>query len=321
MRQHAQQVADQQGFHIQETLSLGIYYAKDNIRNVVLGGTFQGKPAVLKVYDDPRETDEPTALRAFLTHNTSERVIAPALYAFGIQTPHSGWLIMERLPEAGAFFRAPLDDRSRQEFLDVYQEYRTHFPTTPHRPLTETEKLPPAVLHKKRIDTWREMAHDVTTQTDSVIPHTEMEKRYKIAIAYIEKEFAHREKIWCHGHFKPQEIFKAPSGVYYLTDFAHNHLLPEGYEYGFIIWADWFMAGDWRLPFVQWKKPVDAWLSAVRPVAESFGETRFDALMIGSLSERILGTLYADIGLSDIPREEKEARTQLLFQLFDALHR
>ena len=138
----------------------------------------------------------------------------------------------------------------------------------------------------------------------------------------IRKELGRREMVWCHGHFKPHELFKnKEAGGYYLTDFAHTHMYPEGYELGFIVWADWIMSADWKLPYEEWKKGIDEWKKVLSKIADKLGIKDYDSLFQASLAERTLGAMLADVCASDRPREEKEKRISLLYRLLDDILR
>lgn len=61
-----------------------------------------------------------------------------------------------------------------------------------------------------------------------VLKPQEFIPRYEKALKIIRQEFSQRKMVWCHGHFKPHEIFKVPDkDVYYLTDFAHSKMYPK----------------------------------------------------------------------------------------------
>ena len=115
----AKEIADEQGFTLGDCLSIGTYYTKDFIRNVVFCGEYHGQPAVLKVYNDPRFSDEPHALQSFNERNKSAIIRAPKLYAHHMESYQKGWMIMESLPEGGEFFPTPLEAELRKEFLNA----------------------------------------------------------------------------------------------------------------------------------------------------------------------------------------------------------
>jgi len=321
-----EEVAGENGFVIEEKIYQGEYYTADKIRNAVFSGVYQNKPAVLKIYDDPRLTDEPISLKSFNKQNKSKILKAPELYNYQIVSLQKGWLIMEKLPE-GKFFQPPLNKSEKKEFLNVYLEYRQNFPTIPFRKLALIENLPANKFHLFRINRWLNLANNreaeevILKNNLPILIPKQFIPRFKKGCQIIDQEFSERKKIWCHGHFKPKEIFKVKDkNLYYLIDFAHSKMLPEGYELSFMIWADCLLGEDYRKEYSEWKKGIGEWLAEFKRVNNDFLKIdNFSSLIKASLIERILGTILADVTASDRPREEKEKRISLLYQLFDEL--
>ncbi|HCM67611.1 MAG TPA: hypothetical protein DIS62_01235 [Candidatus Kerfeldbacteria bacterium] len=313
-----ERIAASQKFTIEKKLYQGAYYASGMVRNVIFAGIFRGIRAVLKIYNDPRTTDEPLALRTFNQNNKSELLKAPPLYAYEVTTPFSGWLIMEHLPLGGKFFHSPITAAERRTFLSVYEEYRRNFPMKPTRSLHLAEYLPAHEYHAYRISRWLQLANDAEERRPPNKRRLDMKRflpRYEQGMRIIRNEFSKRSMMWCHGHFKPKEIYTVRDGSkFYLTDFAHAKMYPEGYEFAFMIWADHLLSGTWKQPYKQWKKGIDAWIKDTRPVARRFNVRRFDALMRASLIERIIGTLLADLCASERPEEERVGISNYLYR-------
>jgi len=316
----AENVISQNNFSDAKLIYEGVYYAPGNIRNLIYAGEFEGKKSVLKIYDDPRLTNEPQSLEAFHTYNKSPFLKAPELFKYHMESPQKGWFIMEHLPKGAKHFTTPLSSVKRIEFLSIYKEYRKNFPTEPTRELLLAEKLPAHEFHTFRISRWFELA--TKKDIEHKILHgesifdDEFLSLYVEGLELVRKEFSTRKMVWCHGHFKPQEIFSVDgSATYYLTDFAHTHLFPEGYEFGFMIWADYLMSSDWSLEYSDWKKPVFEWIESLRSVAEDLTIKRYDDLIRASLVERIMGTILGDVGSSDIDLKDKKHRLAYLYKL------
>lgn len=186
--------------------------------------------------------------------------------------------------------------------------------------MTLVERLTAEKFHIYRINRWLTMAHSHEAESGQLILKAkEFNPRFAKAISVIEKEFAKRKMTWCHGHFKPPEIFRTVDGRYYLTDFAHAKMYPEGYEFAFIIWADHIMTAGWRQGYAKWKKIIDIWLQDLKPAARKLKINNYDQLMKASLLERALGTIMADICATDQPKKEKIIRVKLLYKLIDDL--
>jgi len=261
LHKQAGKVAKSTGFILGKEIHRGSYYSSNRIHNVIFEGKYKNKPAILKIYDDPRLTNEPINQISFNKINTSKLLVAPKVYRYKIESPQKGWLIMEKLPSTGSFFNQPIKDK--KEFANLYLEYRLNFPKTPTRTLTLVENLKADEFHIFRISRWFELAtvkeaESVLRGRKPLLNPKEFMPRFEKGLNIIRKEFSKREMIWCHGHFKPHELFKiSDKDLYYLTDFAHSKMYPEGYEFGFIIWADWLMSADWNLPYKKWKTGID----------------------------------------------------------------
>jgi len=317
----AKEIIKKTGFILDKEIYRGNYYSPNKIRNLIFDGHYKKKPAILKLYDDPRLTDEPVAQDNFNKNNKSKILKAPQIYRYQMVSLKKGWLIMEKLPENGFFLKQPLNPSDRKEFLELYLEYRKKSPNRSTRQLVLVENLPAHQFHILRINHWFQLANDkeaelIMAGKTPVLKPKDFIPKYEKCLKLINKEFKNRKMIWCHGHFKPHEIFKVPeTKTYYLTDFAHSKMYPEGYESAFIIWADWIMHADWRMNYAKWKKGIDDWLWELQPIAKELKIKNFHSLMKASLVERSLGTILADICATDRPRKEKEKRITLLYRL------
>ncbi len=321
-----EEVAGKNNFVIEKKIYQGEYYSARKIRNVIFSGIYKNNPAVLKVYDDPRLSDEATSLEKFNKQNKSKILKAPKLFACQKISVHKGWLIMEKLSN-GKFFKPPLDKNEKEEFLNIYLEYLKNFPLAPFRKLTFIENLPANKFHLFRIYRWLELSDNkeaeqvILKNNQPILIPDKFIPRFEKGCEIIYHEFQKRKMIWCHGHFKPKEIFKVKDKKqYYLTDFAHSKMYPEGYELAFIIWADCLMGEDYHKKYSEWKKGIDEWMNMFQKLNKDVLKIKkFSALMRASLIERILGTILADIAATDRPKEEKKKRIKLLYQLFDEL--
>ena len=257
---------------------------------------------MLKEYNDPRQTDEPLALKSFNKNNKSKILTAPQLYDYKIISKHQGWLIMEKLPALGKFFKPPLTPQKRKEFLKIFLEYKKYFPQRPHRKLHPYEKLSADKFNLKKLNHWLKLS-----KIKSI-------KNYQASLNLINKEFSKRKMQWVHGHFKPQEIYYTPKlKKYYLTDFAHVKKYPEGYELAFIIWADQLMTDPKN------HRGVYTWIKELKPIAHKLKIKNFDSLIKASLVERILGTIIADIGATNKSQTQKDKLAKPLYQLLEKL--
>lgn len=321
----AKEVAQETGFSLEGGIYRD-YYSADHARGAIYEGEYKSKSAVLKLWDDPRGTDEPVALEAFHKSNESKLIVAPELYKYEILSPNRGWMIVEKLPENGSFMPVPIiDQEGKNEFAKLYLEYRKNFPTEPHRTLVLAENLSPSEFHTYRILQWfrlandKELARELAKEAKALSPE-EFVPRYQKALQVIRDEFADRKMIWCHSHFKPSEVYKVnDENKYYLIDFAHTSLKPEGYEPAFVIWGNHIVDGDWTQDYKEWRKQIEEWLNAFSSIKDELEWNDFDNLMRASLLERCLGTILADITASDRSYDEKTKRVELIYKLIDDL--
>lgn len=312
-------VAKKNGLAIEELIDKAKTGAGGQLRNTIWRGRYRKKLAVLKVYDDYRVTDEARSLRAFHRHNRSQRLTAPKLFAAGTESAKRGWLIMEHVPPGSSSFHSPMSSADRRKFLGLFLEYRKYFPRRPTRPLGLAEHLGPAEFHVFRIGRWLQLASDAeaerrVTGKKPLLHGSKFARLYESGLTIIRQEFRDRIMVWCHGHFKPKELFRPPTeGPYYLTDFAHTKLYPEGYELDFMIWADYLLGADWRQPYPQWRLGLQDWITDFQPVLQTLKFRRPGPLLRASLIERTLGTIMADVVAHHaMPEDEKVGRLRLL---------
>ncbi len=302
----------------------------DNLRNIIYSGVYRNKPVVLKIYDEPRRIKEASSLVYYNRVNKSKKLIGPAVYKYKEISPSRGWYIMEKLPKDGHFlsesdYPNPMKKIRRKEFLEVYLEYKKHFPKKSFRPLLIAEKLPADEFHITRIHRWFEMANEreIEMQLRGEKPALNLKKFFPLyfqAQELICKVFRPRKMLWSHGHFKAKEIYFSPKkNVYYLTDFAHTCFYPEGYEIGFMIWSDWMLGANWKTDYRKWKRGIGSWTKDVLPIMRQLKMNNPESLLKASLTERCLGAILADVTASRKPKKEKKARLNLLLRLLDDL--
>jgi hypothetical protein len=311
----SEEVIQKTGFEKEKIIYQGYYYSKNYLRKLIFAGSYKAKKSVLSLYFDPRPSDEPLAQIEFNKNNQSKILKAPQVYDFKILSQNQGWILMEKLPKGGEFFSSPLNQKQKEEFLKLFLEYRKNFPKKSQRPLIYLEQLSAGQFHLARIYKWFRMASDKMVNFKDKKLKFDFKRFYPLfdqVLNLIEQEFKQREKIWCHGHFKPQEIYKINSNNYYLTDFAHRAYYPEGYELAFIIWSDWLLGSDYNLDYFKFKKGIINWIEKLKPIAKQLKIKNFDSLIKASLAERILGTIFADLIASDKITKEKNARIEKL---------
>jgi len=314
----AKKISKENQFKINKKIYQAYSVYLKRFRNAIYDGYYNGQPAILKIYDEERINDEPIALKYYNSINNSKILLAPKLYKYKILSSTRGWLIMEKIN--GKLFKSPLNQKQRQEFLNLYLIYRQMFPEKSYKNLTLTEKLRADEFHIFRLNKWLKMATEKQAEDKlEIIKGNEFLPRYRKVINSTGQKFKNRKMIFCHGHFKPKEIFKINNNKYYISDFGHTKMYPEGYELAFIIWADYLVPGNWKLNYSQWKQGVENWIRDLEPVAQKFKIKNYKKLIKISLAERVLGAILADVRATDKPKLEKIKRIKLLYKLIDDL--
>ncbi len=325
INKNIKQIVKETGFEIDREIYRGIYYTKDNLRNIVYSGIYKNRPVVLKFYDDPRITDEPISLAAFLKNSKSSILIAPKLYKKKIISAHTGWMIVEKIPDNYKKYKSPLNLNEREEFLKIFLEYRKNFPIKPTRKLSLIERLSAENFHIFKINRWLELAQkkeaDRLVNNKKIFLDKQFLEIFERAMLEIRKEFKNRKMIWCHGHLKPNEVFTDKKRTrYYLIDFAHTAMFPEGYELAFIVWSDYLMVSEkWNMLYKNWKEGIDSWVLDLEKIAKRLKLKNHKKLIRVSLIERLIGTILADITASDRSDKEKEKGINLMLKLLKDL--
>lgn len=295
-------------------------YGRDNVRVLILEGMLGKTQVVLKIYNDYCFSDEPLALGVFNKQNISKILKAPQLYDFGIISPCCGWMIMEKLPENARSFERPLVGEARKEFLEVYLEYKKVFPQKAHRKLTIVEQLPADEFYFFQMQEYLNLAQVVLNRGEMpffnfsafIFFYLKVLKRIRVV-------FSQRSMIWGHGNFKSSKIFKNEKGMYFLIDFGHCQMYPEGDDLAHIVWKDWVVLVG-RMEKKLWIEGVFKWIEILRPIAEELGIVGFEELIKASLLVKIIRTILVNIISSDeIIDEEKVRKIILCYNLASKL--
>jgi hypothetical protein len=292
----------------------------DRLRNLIWEVEREGRPAVLKVYDDDLVNVEAESLRAFHESNRSRILTAPELYLFETTSLTKGWLLIEKLPGDGRFLESPLKEGERGRFVELFCEYRRNFPRRPNRPLALAEAQDAHRFHSYRTMHALETASTREQQRafgdePAVLEHGELLPRLESGMDRLREVFKDRELHWGHGHFKPSDLFEYADDRWAITDFGHTKMLPEGYEEALAIWWDQMIMAPPQ-DYERWRSNIDDW-------AKRFldAEPQLDRdLLSASLLERALATVLESIALEeDVAPEERRHRLELHYRLIDDL--
>jgi hypothetical protein len=316
----AQELCARNGWQRHEELRRTTHDLSDRLRNLIWEVEYEGRLAVLKIYDDDVVNVEAESLRAFHESNRSRTLTAPELYRFETASLTNGWLLIERLPDDGRFLESPIEEADRGRFVELFCEYRSNFPRRPNRPLALAEAQDAYRFHSYRTMHALETASTREQQRafdgePAVLEHEELLPRLEAGMDRVRAVFKGRELHWGHGHFKPSDLFEHADGRWAITDFGHTKMLPEGYEEALAVWWDQMIMGVGE-DYERWRADIDDWTQRFLD-AEPQLEPE---LLSASLLERALANVLESIALEDdMEPTERRHRLDLHYRLIDEL--
>ena len=317
----AREIVEDHGLDLMEEIRRTTHDLSDELRNLIWAVGHEGKPAVLKVYDDDVTNVEADSLRAFAEANRSTKLTAPELYLAETVSLTKGWLVIEKLPDEGRFFESPLEPKERELFVELFCEYRRNFPRRPNRPLALVESQDAFRFHSFRLmqalDTASTREQRRAFDGDSpVLEENELLPRLEAVMVRLDEVFKGRALHWGHGHFKPADLYEFPGGERWaLTDFGHTKMLPEGYEPALAIWWDQMVIAPDE-DYARWRAQIDGWAQGFLNAEPDLDE----GLLSASLLERALTAVLEAIPLEeDLSDDEQRTRLELHYRLIDEL--
>lgn len=297
------------------------YDFSDQLRNIVFEVRYEGRPAVLKIYDDELINVEADSLQQFHATNRSSFLTAPELYLHEIVSLTSGWLVIEKLPDGGRFLESPLAPRTRERFIEAFLEYRANFPREPNRPLALAEAQDAFQFHNFRLVSSLQKAsirerERTFAEQDAVLERSEFMPRMSAVLHALRSVFDGEPLHWGHGHFKPADVYEYPGGARWaLTDFGHTKMLPDGYEEAFAVWWDRMIIGV-ETDFDRWRDEIDAWVHGFVGRRPHLDHT----MMSASLLERAVASILESVVMEqDMDDEERKWRLEHHYRLIDEL--
>ncbi len=321
LEQWAREIAQQNGLEVRQELRRTTHDLSDRLRNLIWEVDYQGRPGVLKVYDDDVANVEAESLQAFQEANRSTLLTCPELYLSDTVSPSKGWLVIEKLPDEGRFLESPLKPRERERFVELFCEYRRNFPREPNRPLALVESQDAFRFHVYRLMQALETASTREQQRafegdPPVLEREQILPRLDAVMDCLSAVFTGRNLHWGHGHFKPSDVYEFRGGRRWaITDFGHTKMLPEGYEPAVAIWWDQMITAPYD-DYAVWRAEIDDW-------ARRFldAEPNLDSdVLSASLLERALATVLESIAIEDqLSGREQRERVQLHYRLIDDL--
>lgn len=303
------EVVEDAQFEVGDKLEIGdamyerTYYEAGQVRNRVLSCLFEGRPAVLKAVNDPRacasfEGEIMASLSGILQSESEVSLRIPEVFGFKKMDGARGWTIMERFPDK---VKNPFDEMNLAEQLKVYPQlyemYRGRFPKDfPDDYPLALREVNSWKFVEERIDRWADLmkrkSESIGGSYQELAMGSVLTFGEKIIKPAIKMRIAEMGMVFCHGHFKPDEILTENKKDWWLIDFANCQNYFPTYEPAFFIWSQAIMRGDYTDGYVKWRDLVLQWRDTFEKVIHI--EDAKTKLNVGLL-ERLIGTLYADI--------------------------
>ncbi len=284
------QIIARTNFQIEKEIFCGKIYNQNKIGSLIYKGTWQSKPAVLKIQILQPDIDEIDIINKFNHQNKSTRIRLPKLYRGSKwnRNDNYGYLILEYI-NAAPIYQSPFaNPKQIQDFSDFYQEYKTKCLNQPlfKKELNEESSL---VFTAQRISHWIKIAQDKNYLSKTKIKNTE--KFLSLAGQYlplIKMEFM-------HGHLTNKDIFKISDDEYVLMSNLFWSYRPEFYDTTFHLWNGINDLRDLKTTSNQVIKYIQNWLRAYKKLPIIKQDSDFERKFNLMMAERCLGSLLIDI--------------------------
>ncbi|MCL5099621.1 MAG: hypothetical protein M1158_00665 [Candidatus Marsarchaeota archaeon] len=278
-------------------------YAKGKplLGSVHYSGTYEGKPAVLKLQGLKVEVSEALMARNFERQNRSKIIHAPKIYRNEEWSAKRGYgFTISELIEGRPIYGTPFaTERQMKEFARFYQEYKTRAITrpwvsadpgrihisTPSRSSTALE----AVM--KSVERWRSNAEERGRLEFDDYARC-LVRFYPLAAEYIP-----RMKLeFMHGELMAQHVLRMRDGTYrILSNILWRYAL-EWNDLAKNVWWNLLQIHSNSCTLKEVTAYVEKWLKVYRTIPvvkrdKNFGR-KIDFLML----ERMIGTIIGDMG-------------------------
>ena len=280
------EIESETGFVAQHEIQRRTIYDADKVWRVRIAGTFEGRPAVLRVENIKLETDEEEIRRAFRAQAVGHRVRPPHTYAHQIfdEAKGYGYSVDEEVRGVPLFVASAT---SPQEAASAFVPFCRFLRETVQNPFWENHAGDIRAFSEKQCDKWHDLAKQKTPE------HTErIEKETtKIREVYF-ASLPNAPLRFQHGHLSGEDVRINEQGEYIV--FA-NHFWSwrqPGYDVVFPLWQQWMSLPIERRSAEEVARVTDAWLEVIeRDLGDlvSITETR------PMLLNRLYGSLLLDI--------------------------
>jgi hypothetical protein len=314
-----EKIAQEIGFKTVEKTDTRYFYEKGTIKFVVFTGTWEGKPAVLKLHLLAPASDEGGAILAFSKQSKSATVRAPHVldYAPWESAKGYGYAVMEQITTPSIFTPPFATPEQMAKFTAFYQEYRSRAITKPW--LQDTQREDSLSFTKRRMEEWRQrsVAKGRLRPTDYV---SRLKRFYQIA----DRLFPEVPMVFSNGHLTPKDVRVMPDNTFVITENSFWTYRPQWYDASFVIWSCLLGIRQNEYGFESLKQYVEDWIQAFQKLPVAQTDPWFDKHLRLILLERTMGAILVDLGAHDSWDDPANAQyfqhlLDLHLQLFDYL--
>ncbi|MFO0704544.1 MAG: hypothetical protein U0517_01025 [Candidatus Andersenbacteria bacterium] len=280
------------GFVVKRELFRGVIFDTHKLGSVILLGTWQSKPAVLKLQGLKIGVDEVEMFRQFSRQNKNPRVRVPRLYAHEPWEPERGYgyHIMEYI-DAAPILKMPWPSKAElTRFAQFYEEYRTSI----RKPWVAKPSGDVVAFGTERLERWRTIreskeGNDPKEYAGQLEHFTRLAKKAYRAI----------ELVFCHGHLTANDVY--PVGEQFvLMSNIYWTWRPPLYDAVFAIWGCLIRMDGSTDTADNAFELIGDWLNHYRQHSPHFAATpNLERMFWIALLERLMGVLLADLALHD----------------------
>lgn len=281
-------VSFETGFAAEGEVQRRFIYDPDKTWRVRIRGTFDGKPALLRIENLKLEIDEEAIREKFRAQAPSAKVRPPHTYRSASFDDAKGyaWSLDEDVGGEILFDSEGSAADAVAAFVPFYRAYREAV-REPFWPAPEGDAK---AFTAKQLDTWTDIARS---------QDAERVERLKSVTARLRDAMLSRLEeqplVFQHAHLSGRDVRIADDGPYVV--FA-NHFWSwrqPGYDVSFPCWGQWLALPDERRTAEAVKEITETWLGAV-------GQNLADVVSAEDVRTMLLNRLYGSL-LLDVPAQ------------------
>lgn len=280
------------GFTPTELLSRSAWWGSKEIGAFHYLGTYEGKPAVIKIQGIKPDRSEADMIKAFEKANKSKIIRPPHLYGHLLWDDQSRFeaLVLEHVVSSNVV-GIPATTEQLDKFFSLYKEYKENCVQSPW---VEKPKRGPEAI-RVSFEKWRQISfkqyptHPLRKDEDAALIDQ--------AVDAVVKGYRGVEPTFQHGHFSFRDLFVVGDEVVILSNLYWSWRSPF---YDGVFGYHWYMYSLENMTIEQVEEQRTLWLERIYGLASSGEDTRLIKL---ALLERAAAGLNLDALVMD-PKKE-----------------